>query len=160
MIEVSDNPIKMEKEAQRLFSEYINLYAPFEVLATIPIDSSVFTLTSEITGTYIIFNGNQMIYVGCSTCIGKRLNAHVSNYTPKSFSDEITHIKIVRCKNWEESESIEAALINEFKPKYNKNIPPMNHYVYRLPKERAVWLGEYIQKLIEYMKKEEKCQTE
>lgn len=163
MIEVKDNPKEMERMGHELVHKYIESYAPLETLTTIPIDHLVFSLLSGIIGTYILFNKKQIIYIGCSVCVGKRLVSHIPIFTTTDFSDEITHIKIIGCENWEEAESIEAALINEFEPTYNKKIPPMNHYAYRLPKERTDWLKEYIKELIECIKKEpeeEKCQIE
>lgn len=72
-----------------------------------------------IRGIYYLFNKWELVYVGQSDNILRRLNQH----TDKEF-DEFSYFKVDK---WIDLERIEAEEINKYLPKYNKSLWGYNH---------------------------------
>jgi len=98
--------------------EVIDSYLPCRQLISIPIDKLLFHYLN-IHGVYILYLDKNIIYIGDSINIGSRLKAHI--FSNSSSKKEVTKVDIIRFKDDENSLEVEAQLITEFKPKYNKS---------------------------------------
>ena len=79
-----------------------------------------------LCGVYYLFDENQLIYIGCSYNIGKRIEGHKRGknkpYKPfKSFAFSET--------DKDNAYLIEAMEINKHLPKFNLNIPNIERFI-------------------------------
>ena len=108
--------IKEIKQLPKEIDKIIDSYFSFKKLIPIPLDNQLF-LYLNIMGVYILHSAKAILYVGCSGNIGDRLKAHFSNC---DYGHKIKGIYIIRFMPWDDSMAVEARLIEEFKPTYNK----------------------------------------
>lgn len=116
----------MTKDTKRLLREInkiIDFYIPHKELISIPVNKSLFHHL-KIRGIYILCSGKAIIYIGCSMNIGDRLRAHLNH---RIYGKKITSIDVIRILPHENSIEIEAKLIEEFKPYYNKANPYLSY---------------------------------
>jgi len=119
----------------------IDSHFPCGKIISIPINKLFFRHLC-IRGIYILYSNKDIIYIGCSGGIGNRLRSHCSLNSP--YSDEIMRIKIIRIENGKELLIVEAQLIEQFKPIYNKTNRNF---------ENVLWLNNFdINKIISQIK--------
>lgn len=108
----------MTKEIELLSKEIDGLmdrFVPYGILTSMPIDGTLLYYIN-IHGVYIFYSGKRIIYIGNSVNIGSRLKVHLKSI----FGNKITSMKIIRFPSRVNSIRVEADLIEEFKPAYNK----------------------------------------
>ena len=114
----------MNKEIKQLPKEIdkiIDSYFPYKKLISIPPDDFLVHYLNFM-GVYILYSAKTILYIGNSGNIGRRLERHFYN---GNYRNEITDIDIIRFTAQYNSMGIEAKLIEQFKPLYNKT----NHYL-------------------------------
>jgi hypothetical protein len=80
----------------------------------------------HIDATYILMRGASVIYVGVSGDVGSRLRSHFSN-SASDAGREATRFFIMPMDSWDQGAYLEALLINRWRPKYNRTIPPLEY---------------------------------
>jgi len=112
---------------RRKIEKLINEYFPFNELIEIPGDLFWCNYLIHERGIYLLFNEKNIIYIGLSNNLGSRLNTHFHNI---DYGNDITSIGLIRLnyEDWDDFATIEAYLIHEFNPIYNKN---NQHFWYR-----------------------------
>jgi len=110
----------LRKQIERLINEYY----PINKVAQMPSNPFWHSFLSGRSGIYILFNKENIIYIGLSNDLGSRLDAHF--HSPK-YGKEIRSVGIIRMnyEDWFVCATIEASLINKLNPCYNKS----NHYL-------------------------------
>lgn len=109
----------MNKEIKQLpkeINKIIDFYIPYKELISIPLDHFLFHFLN-ITGVYILYSHKAILYIGCSGNIGTRLITHSSN---GNYGKKIKNIDVIRFLPNDDFMGVEARLIDEFKPIYNK----------------------------------------
>jgi len=66
----------------------------------------------ETSGIYILFRGDEMVYIGQSGFVHNRINTQENNI-------DFSHASFIHCPNPDERAAMEKRLINYFKPKLN-----------------------------------------
>ena len=66
----------------------------------------------EIYCVYLLIDESEIIYIGCSQNIYKRLKQH-------KYQKEFKHVDIIACNDERKARRIEHELIFKFKPKFN-----------------------------------------
>lgn len=80
---------------------------------------------TKATGIYILYQDDEIVYVGQSKNIGQRVYAHLAD-NEKSFN----YCAVYECADLSQHElnCLEAELIIEFLPKYNGTVPPNDKF--------------------------------
>lgn len=101
-------------------------YFPYYVLISIPVDYCLFHYI-DIIGVYILYSHKEIIYIGFSSNVGRRLLSHFSETS--KFKDKPKKIDIIRFQFSDNPLEAEAQLIKQFNPPYNKE----NRYLNFVP---------------------------
>lgn len=99
---------------------FLGVHFPYGKVGIMAANKEIVDLFAEQTGIYVLYAGNDIIYIGESRELRCRLYAHFSRFTKLG----LTTIGIIRLpKDTAEYDrlSLEARLIHRFMPKFNKN---------------------------------------
>jgi len=98
---------------------------PIRTVLSVPINWELFQYL-VFTGIYVLYSRKELIYIGYSSDISRRLSAHFS--LNSQFKVKIKKVKIIRLYDSDDVFGIEAKLIEHFKPSYNKTNAYLNKY--------------------------------
>jgi len=118
---VNQNINQMPEEINKI----IDAYVPYEKLLSIPKDKHLLHFLN-ITGTYIFYSRKKIFYIGCSGNLGQRIKLHFGH--SGGIGKHVTHIKIIRFKDWWSAARVEAELIDKLNPVLNKINQYLKYY--------------------------------
>jgi len=123
---IQDQLIEYSKEIQKTKKKIIDLIF-YDKWTSIPINRRLLE-NFCLSGLYVLYSDNEILYIGISSNIGVRILKHIERY-----GNDLTKIKIKKYKDWELATIREKELIQKLKPKNNKYIVSKN--IIRINKE-------------------------
>lgn len=139
------------QKTKRSIKRIIDRDIPFETILSTPVDEQ-FLRYLFVSGVYILYERDEILYIGASEYIGNRISSHLKNGEKNLFGYRITHAKVIRFKESDDIFDIESALIARLCPKFNKTINPEFPMAFRNSKKRNRHLHELANLLTENLK--------